>query len=85
MRTPLPPAVVRPTHRCKVCGALWRLWEPSPELTAAGQPDGSWSVLTPNSMRSCCDSGNMDEVTEPLSLEVWEKLSVFYAREGGGT
>jgi hypothetical protein len=40
--------MVRPTHRCKICGAFWRLWH------------NSWSVLSAD-FGKCCDNVEMGE------------------------
>jgi hypothetical protein len=47
--------VQKPTHRCKVCGALWRQNE-----------DGSYSLLSPGAGQ-CCDNVVMSEQIESLS------------------
>jgi hypothetical protein len=51
------PAPVRegpkPTHRCKVCGALWRLW------------DCSWSLVSAKA-GECCDNAEMGLQIEAL-------------------
>lgn len=49
------------THRCKVCKALWRLNPPT-----AFQPEGSWSVITPDLMGKCCDNEVMGDQIEPV-------------------
>jgi hypothetical protein len=55
------------THRCKTCFALWRLNPPDPNA-APGSPlrEETWSVVTPERMRACCDQGDMGEAVEPL-------------------
>ena len=45
-----------PTHRCKVCGALWR------ELG-----DGTWNLRSDRA-RSCCDNAPMGAQIEPLTV-----------------
>ena len=45
---------VLPTHRCKVCGALWKEWD-----------DGSWSLRSER-CGSCCDNEVMGNQIEPL-------------------
>lgn len=37
---------IRPTHRCSICGAYWKLWE------------DSWS-LTSSECGKCCDQEEM--------------------------
>ena len=54
--------VVAPTHRCKVCGALWRFWP----RRDTGHPD-SWSLRS-NIAGPCCDNVWMGEQIEPLTL-----------------
>lgn len=49
------------THRCKICGSLWRLDPPGAVL-----PGGSWSVATPERMRACCDNAVMGDQIEPI-------------------
>lgn len=49
------------THRCKICGSLWRLDPPG-----AVPPGGSWSVATPERMRACCDNAVMGDQIEPI-------------------
>jgi hypothetical protein len=43
-----------PTHRCKVCGALWFRW-----------PAGTWSLRSPT-CGPCCDNAQMGEQIEAL-------------------
>jgi hypothetical protein len=52
------------THRCKVCGALWRFNPPDPGDTLF--PRGSWTVQTPAVMGACCDQAPMGDQIEPL-------------------
>ncbi len=60
------------THRCRICGAFWTLSPPDPTL-----PDGhifregSWSVQTPDLMKSCCDNETMGDQIEPLDPREW--------------
>jgi hypothetical protein len=49
------------THRCKVCGAHWRLNKPWKE-----QPEGSWSLVYPFEAGTCCDNMAMGDQIEPL-------------------
>lgn len=49
-----------PTHRCRVCGARWRLNPPSKV-----QPDGSWSLVG-ETCGKCCDNEPMGEQIERL-------------------
>jgi hypothetical protein len=54
-----------PTHRCKVCGALWRFWRQEETPHAR---DDSWSCHTLNIMGKCCDMAAMREQIEPVTL-----------------
>ncbi len=54
-----------PTHRCKVCGALWILWPPDPEHVVPELREGSWSVFSLH-CEKCCDNAPMGEQIEPL-------------------
>lgn len=52
-----------PTHKCKVCGALWRLFQPH-EMPGA---DGfTWSLRS-NACGQCCDSAVMGEQIVPTT------------------
>lgn len=48
-----------PTHRCKVCAALWVLWV----------DDGGWSLCSAN-CEPCCDNVKMLDQIEPLTPAV---------------
>lgn len=55
-----------PTHRCRICGALWRLWEPGEALPG---DSGSWSFLPdggPEKPGKCCDNAEMGEQIERI-------------------
>jgi hypothetical protein len=54
---PATPARPDPTHRCKVCGALWIKLPPNPL--------GGWSLWS-RSCGPCCDNVEMGEQIEPL-------------------
>jgi hypothetical protein len=54
-------APLQPTHRCKVCGARWRLHDRS------GDSDGSWQLLS-EKCGPCCDNAPMEEQIEPLRI-----------------
>jgi hypothetical protein len=47
-------------HRCKICGALWRLNPPS-----SVQPDGSWTLVS-EKCGKCCDNVEMGSQIEPV-------------------
>lgn len=73
------------THRCRICGALWRLNDPEPSQPK-GSPlrrDASWTCVTPQPWRTfgshlggqpspcgpCCDNEPMGEQIETLPLD----------------
>lgn len=59
-----------PTHRCKVCGALWRYW---PKRDTGH--DDSWNLRS-TACGPCCDNAPMGEQIKPLTLgEVEEYLT----------
>lgn len=65
-----PNTEIAPTHRCKVCGALWRFWRK--EETPFAQSD-SWNLRS-TACGPCCDTAPMGEQIEPLTvhhLEQW--------------
>lgn len=55
-----------PTHRCQVCGALWRYWP----RRDTGIED-SWGVCT--ACGPCCDNAPMLEQIVPVSIGDIEK------------
>lgn len=55
-----------PTHRCKVCGALWRFWRDGEPGTAPGMGD-SWNLRS-SGCGPCCDAAPMGEQIEPLTI-----------------
>lgn len=69
---PLPGKV--PTHRCKVCGALWRL-NPALDPKQTGMPTDyplhseTWSLVSP-ACGKCCDNAPMGDQIEPLPLSL---------------
>jgi hypothetical protein len=58
-----------PTHRCKICGALWILWAAQPNKYPAGHPlsERSWSLFSLNCGK-CCDNVAMVDQIEPIKL-----------------
>lgn len=52
-----------PSHRCKVCGALWRFWRQEETPFAKGD---SWSCHS-TAFGKCCDMAPMGGQIEPLS------------------
>lgn len=56
-----------PTHRCKVCGALWRHWT----RRDTGLEDG-WNLRS-TACGQCCDTAPMGAQIEPLTLGEMEK------------
>lgn len=56
---------VNPTHRCKVCGALWKLWkdgEGHPKVTAG------WNLRS-EKCGPCCDNVEIGDQIEELPAE----------------
>ena len=49
---------VIPTHKCKVCGALWRYNEVGVS---------SWTLRSPT-CGSCCDNALMGDQIEPITV-----------------
>lgn len=50
----------KPSHRCKVCGALWLMIE-------AGPLAGMWTLVSPIvDMGKCCDNQPMREQIERI-------------------
>ena len=63
-----------PTHRCKVCGALWRYWP----TRDTGQV-ASWNLRS-TACGPCCDNTAMGEQIVPLTLgEMGEYLAAHHA------
>lgn len=64
----------KPTHRCKVCQALWKLNGPDPSLPDSHPcRNGSWSCVKPGLGRTwgnpcgpCCDNVPMGDQIEAL-------------------
>jgi len=55
---------VMPTHKCKICGAYWRLW--LKEEVPYSETD-SWSLIS-SSCGTCCDNVPMRRQIEPVKL-----------------
>lgn len=53
---------MKPTHQCKVCGALWRLWKPG---EVAPNSPAFWSLVS-LSCGLCCDNVLLDDQIERL-------------------
>lgn len=51
---------VEPTHRCKVCGATWRLNPEKPE---------SWTLMGATPSGQCCNNVEMRDQIEPLQTQ----------------
>ena len=73
-------STVAPTHRCKVCRALWVEWPADPAKPPPLQ-NGSWSLCSAVCGK-CCDNAPMGEQIEALSEDdralvsrEWELLS----------
>lgn len=52
-----------PTHRCKVCGGLWRFWRHAETPGATGD---SWNMRS--QCFDCCADAPMGDQIEPLTL-----------------
>lgn len=59
------------THRCKVCGALWRLNPGQPSKYPPTHPfhDGTWTLVSATCGK-CCDNVPMGEQIERLALDL---------------
>lgn len=51
-----------PTHRCNVCGAMWRFWP----RRDTGHED-AWNMRS-NACGPCCDQAPMREQIQPLTI-----------------
>jgi hypothetical protein len=58
--SPRPEGSADPTHRCKVCGALWRQW--------GGPAVGKvyWTLVS-SAAGTCCDNAPMGDQMEPIT------------------
>lgn len=52
-----------PTHRCKVCGALWRFWP----RRDTGDDHDAWNLRS-GPCGPCCDNAPMADQIEPLTM-----------------
>lgn len=52
------------THRCKVCGALWRFWR---KEEISGSICESWQLCS-EKCGDCCDNSPMSTQIEPATL-----------------
>ena len=52
-----------PTHRCRVCGAMWRFW---PKRDVPGSNEDSWNMRS-NACGECCDTAPMAEQIIPAT------------------
>jgi hypothetical protein len=50
-----------PSHRCKVCGALWIQWPMDDPITP-----GCWTLYPGQTCGKCCDNVAMGEQIEKL-------------------
>jgi hypothetical protein len=83
-----------PTHRCKVCGAGWRLNPPAFPKHCGPQGckwcrKGSWSCVVPGDGRTwlnpcgpCCDMAPMADQIEPLDTDAVPLSTSACAQEG---
>jgi hypothetical protein len=68
-----------PTHRCRTCGAQWRLNPADPVTYPPPHPFAlpTWTCPTLETMRECCDNAPMGDQIEPLAWDVgveWEPI-----------
>lgn len=56
---------VTPTHQCKTCGALWKLWK-SDEIHPGSAE--SWNLRSAT-CGSCCDNAPMDDQMQELPIK----------------
>lgn len=63
-----------PTHKCKVCGGLWRLWDARdlPRGSLPSGEEGCWTLVTQNCGK-CCDNEFMGDQIVLLTLGELEK------------
>ncbi len=64
-------SITSATHRCRTCGALWRLNDPDPSQPN-GSPlrrDASWTLVSTTGCGPCCDVVPMAGQMEPLPIE----------------
>lgn len=61
------PALAKPTHRCRKCGALWRKWR----SIDSGIERSSWSCIAGDPCMGCCQASTTDPVDgQPVQLEL---------------
>ena len=60
-----------PAHRCKICGALWRIWLPN----ETGISVDSWNLISA-SAGACCNNVPMGDQIEPITLGDMEKYII---------
>jgi hypothetical protein len=64
-----------PTHRCKICGALWKLWqtgEAGPGQNISGVPgrgSGGWTLVS-STCEKCCDNQVMGQQIDQISVTI---------------
>lgn len=69
-----------PTHRCTICGAFWRLWDPRDlgDVEKGHSPHGFWNLAS-KKCGQCCDNVAMDkQIVRATLKDVWE----FILKEG---
>lgn len=64
----------RPTHQCKICGALWIYYPKTTDW------EGSWSLYS-LSCSQCCDVAAMGEQIVDLNNIVPTELKELYDKE----
>lgn len=62
-----------PTHRCKVCGAMWILWQFKTEPP-------TWSLGTNEKCGQCCDNVAMGDQIETLA-DAYKRLAEQHSGE----
>ena len=58
-----------PTHRCKICGALWIFFSKTDSW-----PEASWSLYSP-SCGQCCDNAPMGDQIVDLNIEAFDRAN----------
>jgi len=53
---------IAPTHKCVICGALWRCWG-----DGADTYGDSWSLVS-DDCESCCDNSPMERQIVPVTI-----------------
>lgn len=60
-----------PTHKCTVCGALWRFW---PARDTIRSEQDTWSLRSPT-CGPCCDNAPMrDQIVPATMADIQQEL-----------